>query len=291
MTFLMAIAFVGFTANVATAASANLSATNVSSDESIYEAEFREVLEDLIARLRAEYIEELDATSRLIEERRIIEQMKVTFFNNKDLFVTIEGVKKQVDALNYPELKLIEVDSRRWIPLDKKQRERLVLHEVYGLLGWERNVYGSSERDLGFLYGYENPQSRADECPLRLLGTHQGDRCLWVLADVQEQQIEGLQEALLTFTVPRAKDDKHMADYRARIKRLIEKQKAEVESDGPDLCDLQVTSDGNNGAYDRSLCVLEAWDHVLKLLRKLYKEIKAIDPNLPELAPVMSRIG
>ena len=291
MTILIAMAFVGFTANVASAISANLSAAKASTDGSIYEAEFKGVLADLIPRLAKAYVVNYEVQTQTNDLQRTSEKMKVTFFKNKDLFVTVDGVKKQVDALNYPGQNLVEVDTRRWIPLDKKQREHLVLHEVYGLLGIERNVYDRSDRDLSLLYGIENSKSPKDKCPVGLLGTHEGDQCLWVLLDVQEQEIEGLQEALLTFTVPQAKDDKNMTAYRARVKKFIENQKASIESKGPDVCDLQVTSEGNYGAYDRSLCVLEAWDKVLQPLLKLYQDIKAIDPNLPKLAPVMPRIG
>jgi hypothetical protein len=260
---------------------------DISGGGSVYEAEFKSIFEGLIYRLDNASMWGLGLYNGIspLDLLKIVPQLKVAFVV-RDLFVTIDGVKKQVDALNYPARMFIKVDSRRWVPLDKKQRERLVLHEIYGLLGIEKNVYDQSDATLALLYSIENPKSPEDECPLQTMGTHAGDYCLWILIDAQEQKIKALQDAMLPFTVPRAKDDEDMTDYREKIKKFIENQRATFQTVRDAQCNLQITSDGNMAAYDGSLCELEVGDVILNVLRSLYKEVKASDPTLPLPAPV-----
>ena len=303
MTFLIMIAFGSVAANVAFAAPTNSSVSktskkmldgktvskggDVSGGGSVYEAEFKTILEDLISRLDDASMWGLGLYKDVSPSdlRVVFPQVKVVFVS-RDLFVTIDGVKKQVDALNHPAQMFIKVDSRRWVPLDKRQRERLVLHEIYGLLDIEKNVYGQSEITLSLLYGIEGPKSPEEECPLQTMGTHEGDYCLWKLIDAQEQKIKGLQKVLLTFSVPHAKDDEETAAFRMKVKKFIKNQRATFKSVRDAQCRLQVVSEGNMAAYDGSLCELQIGDKVLQALSSLYREAKYTDPNLPKPAPI-----
>jgi hypothetical protein len=258
---------------------------DISGGGSAYEADFKAHLDNLIERLEAANLWQLPvnggkSTDELTAE---LEKAKVSFAE-QDLFVIIDGIKKDVDAINYPKSHRIDVDSRRWVRLNKEERESLVLHEFFGLLEIERNKYTWSENTLAMLRRLENRLSPEDECPIASLGTHGGDGCLMRLYDIQRQDIEALQVVLAAFGKPHAGDPEYVADLRVRVKKFIKSHKANYKDAIHAQCELQITSEGNMAAYDWTLCEIEMGEKVLKTLRQYHKEIKANNP-IPEPAP------
>lgn len=280
MIFLMAIAFVASAASVAFA-----NGGDVSGGGSIREAEFKDVFRNLIFRLDGSGIWVIPGGGDVDKFNKVLDEAKISFVN-KDLFVTIDGVEKHVDARNYPKTKLIEVDSRSWDPMKEEERERLVLHEFYGLLEIEKNRYEMSDATLSLLRSIESRETPEDICSMATMGSHDGDGCLMHLQDDQEDHIKALQKVLLKFGRPQASDDEETAEFKARVTKFIKTQKSSFKIAMDAQCDMQVTSEGNYGAYDRSLCEVEVTNKVLKTLRDYYNEIKARYPSLPLPAPV-----
>lgn len=58
---------------------------------------------------------------------------------------------KPVDALNYPDLSLVEVFAERWAVLNAWERERLVTHEVFGLARMDDRGYRRTDNVLRML--------------------------------------------------------------------------------------------------------------------------------------------
>ncbi|MNS94819.1 hypothetical protein D3C72_1290460 [compost metagenome] len=170
--------------------------------------------------------------------------------------------------------------------MKQEERERLVLHEFYGLLEIEKNTYEMSEATLNMLRRIESQENPEDICSMATMGSHDGDGCLMHLQEEQENHIKALQKVLLKFGRPQVSDSDETAEFKARVTKFIKTQKSSFKIAMDAQCDMLVTSEGNYGAYDRSLCEVEVTNKVLKTLRDYYNEIKASYPSLPLPAPV-----
>ncbi|MCU1441760.1 MAG: hypothetical protein JWP85_2757 [Rhodoglobus sp.] len=58
---------------------------------------------------------------------------------------------QEVDAINFPDQNLIKVNRARWRELNFRARSQLVLHEVFGILGVERDSFEASLDFKSFL--------------------------------------------------------------------------------------------------------------------------------------------
>ncbi len=252
-----------------------------------YEGEFKNILEKVIARMEhvglysvplPEGAEKMIWTDDL---RKLLTEAKISF-TEKELKKVVDGVEKDVDALNYPSSKLIEVNSPRWKAMTEKgAREHLVTHEVAGLFEVEKNVYDGSNYWLSTLRRLENPQSPEDLCPVEAQGTHGGSACLWALSEEESDGIKAIEETLLKFAEVKSEDDEVVKSGKERIKKYVETQAANLQEQMDAKCRDASLAAGNDLAYEGSACDAKFLRTRRQQMRDFYNRVRAYYPEIP----------
>lgn len=254
-----------------------------------YESEFSAVMDQLIVRMENVGMYRLPLPDDLKEEmtldvfKELIAPGKIKVsFVTKELSKEIDGVTKTVDALNSPDTDLIEVNIPRWVAMKKAEaREDLVMHEVFGVLEIEKDVYDKSRAVLETLRKIEHPKKPEEECPVETMGNHDGDACLLPLQHVATDSILALQETLLTFAEADSQDDETLAAAKVKIKTHVEGQRDNFDGERDQNCQGASLSKGNPAAYDESICVIEFTRQRLKTMIEFFNKVKKQYPTIP----------
>jgi hypothetical protein len=259
---------------------------DISGGGSGYESEFRDILEDLIEKFESHGLwlipTNKDSSFLDVDDiRNALTQTKIIFVK-EPLRVMDGGQEREVDASNNPQGRLIKVNIARWNTLkDKTAKERLALHEIFGIMKVEKNIYVNSNKLLNVLNHLEHPKNPEDQCPTEVLGAHDGDACLNAVLFEIDDRVAALQEALLTVSEPRSTDNERTAQSRHRIRDYIQDQKENFPLRRESTCQKVAVNVGNYGAYEENICEVTSTMDLLESLTHYYNQIKAIHPDLP----------
>lgn len=196
----------------------------------------------------------------------------------------IDGAEKEVDALNYPTEKRIQVNIPRWKAMrGLEARERLVLHELFGIAEIEKDTYQASDFALQSLRKLEHPRTIKDICPREdQSGVSYADYCVDEAAWPLFQRIQTVAEVLLEFAQEKAADEtEELSKKKLQLKTYVENLQANFGTQKESRCkDISLIGGGNEGAYHTAVCNYEFTLERHEQITKLYRQIKTRFPQL-----------